>query len=135
MQKFAFIEYKSGKVTNLSAGFHYLNDVILKTSNADIQFIAILAEALNEFIIIILGPLGSRLPSPEASSRLVRGPTLIDTMRLVRSTSLSDLVTVRSPEYAILGQTVHLYCNFTLPQGHTNFYSLKVRQDRYGGGS
>lgn len=35
------------------------------------------------------------------------------------------LVSVRSPEYAILGQTVHLYCNFTLPVGHTHFYTLK----------
>ena len=40
--------------------------------------------------------------------------------------SVSPLVSVRSPEYAILGQTVHLYCNFTLPPGHENFYSLKV---------
>jgi len=37
----------------------------------------------------------------------------------------SSLVTVRSPQYAILGQTVQLYCNFTLPPGNNNFYSLK----------
>jgi len=37
----------------------------------------------------------------------------------------TSLVRVRSPEYAILGQTVQLYCNFTLPPGNTNFYSLK----------
>ena len=43
--------------------------------------------------------------------------------------SVSPLVTVRSPEYAILGQTVHLYCNFTLPSGHDNFYSLKVKKE------
>ena len=40
--------------------------------------------------------------------------------------SPAALVSVRSPEYAILGQTVHLYCNFTLPVGHTHFYTLKV---------
>ena len=34
---------------------------------------------------------------------------------------------MRLPEHAILGQTVHMYCNFTLPAGHHNFYSLKVR--------
>ena len=33
---------------------------------------------------------------------------------------------VRLPEFAILGQTVHMFCNFTLPAGHHNFYSLKV---------
>ena len=38
----------------------------------------------------------------------------------------NSLVTVRAPEFAILGQTVHLHCNFTLPPGNVNFYSLKV---------
>merc|ERR1719495_1381570 len=37
----------------------------------------------------------------------------------------NSLVTVRAPEFAILGQTVHLHCNFTLPPGNVNFYSLK----------
>ena len=42
----------------------------------------------------------------------------------------SSLVTVQSPQYAILGQTVQLYCNFTLPPGNNNFYSLKVGWER-----
>ena len=58
------------------------------------------------------------MPGPE-------GMRLEGEERMVRS--VSPLVTVRSPEYAILGQTVHLYCNFTLPTGHEHFYSLKVR--------
>ena len=43
----------------------------------------------------------------------------------------SSLVRVRSPQYAILGQTVQLYCNFTLPPGNNNFYSLKVGLEKY----
>ena len=63
---------------------------------------------------IISAPLGSPVLTP--GSRLARS-----------SGSSSPLVRVRAPEFAILGQTVHLYCNFSLPEPHTNFYTLKVR--------
>lgn len=53
-------------------------------------------------------------------------PVLSSAPRMSRSAgSSSPLVRVRAPEYAILGQTVHLYCNFSLPEPHTNFYTLK----------
>ena len=47
---------------------------------------------------------------------------------------LSTLVSVKAPEYAILGQTVHLHCNFSLPPGNTDFYSLKVSFNFYYNG-
>ena len=63
---------------------------------------------------IISVPLGSSVLSPAPRQARSAG-------------SSSPLVRVRAPEYAILGQTVHLYCNFSLPEPHTNFYTLKVR--------
>ena len=69
----------------------------------------------------------SLISAPLGSSVLSLSP------RLSRSlSSSSPLVRVRAPEYAILGQTVHLYCNFSLPAPHTNFYTLKVRAQTPG---
>ena len=48
------------------------------------------------------------------------------TLILGVKTSSDSLISVRSPKYAILGQTVQMYCNFTLPPGNSGFYSLKV---------
>ena len=67
----------------------------------------------------ITAPLGSSVLSP--GSRVARS-----------ADSSVSLVGVRAPEYAILGQTVHLYCNFSLPPPHTNFYTLKVRAQTPG---
>jgi len=55
--------------------------------------------------------------------------TLILLLLLLVSTVGTDSsgfeVFVQSPIHAITGQTVQLYCNFSLPQGSRAFYSLK----------